>query len=349
MGRKPSGKYPNLPVGMRARVRGDTTYYYLDSGCRPRKEISLGKNYVEAVRRWVELEHGNNLAAGEILTFRQVAERYMREVIPKKAVRTQRDNIKEIEWLMKVFDNPPAPLDEIRPVHIQAYLDWRGKTAKTRANREKSLFSHIWNKARSWGITEKPNPCAGIKGFTESGRDIYIEDDVYRTVWEAADQPLRDAMDLAYLTGQRPADTLAMSETDIYDGMLLVEQGKTGQKLRISIEGELRSLLSEIVDRKKNYRIHTLALVCGETGRALSSDALRSRFNKAREKAARNNQPLAASIRAFQFRDLRAKAGTDKSDSGGMREAQQQLGHKSMAMTEHYVRNRRGQKVTPTR
>ena len=30
-----------------------------------------------------------------------------------------------------------------------------------------------------------------------------------------------------------------------------------------------------------------------------------------------------------------------------MREAQMQLGHNSMAMTEHYVRDRRGQKVSP--
>lgn len=49
------------------------------------------------------------------------------------------------------------------------------------------------------------------------------------------------------------------------------------------------------------------------------------------------------------FRDLRAKAGTDKADSHGMREAQMQLGHKNMTMTEHYVRGRLGQKVSPTK
>jgi len=32
-----------------------------------------------------------------------------------------------------------------------------------------------------------------------------------------------------------------------------------------------------------------------------------------------------------------------------MRDAQLQLGHSSMAMTEQYVRQRRGQKVNPTR
>jgi hypothetical protein len=33
-----------------------------------------------------------------------------------------------------------------------------------------------------------------------------------------ANEPLRDAMDWAYLTGQRPADTLRMTAHDIIDG-----------------------------------------------------------------------------------------------------------------------------------
>jgi len=70
---------------------------------------------------------------------------------------------------------------------------------------------------------------------------------------------------------------------------------------------------------------------------------LEFRFRTARE---------AAGIPAndFQFRDLRAKAGTDKTDStGDIRQAQKQLGHESLAMTEHYVRKRCGEKVEPTR
>ncbi|WP_065470294.1 tyrosine-type recombinase/integrase [Xanthomonas bromi] len=50
----------------------------------------------------------------------------------------------------------------------------------------------------------------------------------------------------------------------------------------------------------------------------------------------------------FQFRGLRAKAGTDKADSAGdIRQAQ--LGHASVTTTEIYVRKRKGAKATPTR
>ena len=79
-----------------------------------------------------------------------------------------------------------------------------------------------------------------------------------------------------------------------------------------------------------------------EDGQRLTYDALRQRFHKARAAAG-----LATD--AFQFRDLRAKAGTDTTESSDIRRAQLQLGHTSVQMTEHYVRARRGDKVKPTR
>ena len=45
------------------------------------------------------------------------------------------------------------------------------------------------------------------------------------------------------------------------------------------------------------------------------------------------------------FRDIRAKAGTDKKREGG--DAQVFLGHNSSAMTDKYIRNREGDRVSP--
>ncbi|KAF5292576.1 hypothetical protein FQR65_LT20254 [Abscondita terminalis] len=42
---------------------------------------------------------------------------------------------------------------------IAQYRDSR--TAKTRANREIALLSHVFNIAREWGLTTKDNPCVG--------------------------------------------------------------------------------------------------------------------------------------------------------------------------------------------
>ena len=347
MGRKPTVNL-NLPPRLRARVKaGGALWYYYDCGGKPRREIPLGNDYTTAIRRWAEFEADQPEQVSQMVTFKHVADRYVRDVLPLKAARTQRDNLGELGWLLKFFNDPPAPLESIQPSHVRKYLDWRG--TKVRATREKALLTHIWNMARAWGITNLPNPCAGIKGYIGPGRDIYIEDEVLDAVWQAADVPLRDALDLAYLTGQRPADTLAMSALHIRDGVLMVEQNKTGAKLRIEITGELATLIQRMATRKANYKIHTLALVCNETGRPLTAGALKSRFDKARITAAKQHPTLSEAIRAFQFRDLRAKAGTDKAASHGMHAAQRQLGHRTMAMTEHYVRSRRGETVKPTK
>ena len=68
-------------------------------------------------------------------TFEVIALRYEREVMPSKAARTQKDNLKELDRLRAVFG---AVLYEyIKPHYVRAYLDKRGQTAKARANREK--------------------------------------------------------------------------------------------------------------------------------------------------------------------------------------------------------------------
>ncbi|WP_408419713.1 tyrosine-type recombinase/integrase [Paraburkholderia strydomiana] len=184
---------------------------------------------------------------------------------------------------------------------------------------------------------------SGVRRNKEVGRTVCIEDDLYRRVWDAADQPPRDAMDLAYLTGQRPADTLKFAESDIRGAELWIEQGKRGKKLRIVVTGELAAVIDRVRARKLACGSKCDALVVNESGERLMRDALRFRFDRARL-AARVGKDL------FQFRDLRAKAGTDKTESSGdIRAAQLQLGHKSLKMTEHYVRERKGDKVEPTR
>lgn len=107
--------------------------------------------------------------------------------------------------------------------------------------------------------------------------------------------------------------------------------------------------------RATDQEVRSLYLLCDESGQALSQDKMRSRFDKAREAAAakaesEGNRDVAARLRAIQFRDLRAKAGTDKAEeSGDIREAQKQLGHTTVGMTEHYTRHRKGDRVTPTK
>lgn len=347
MGRKPS-KPGAIPHFRPRRQKSGKVCYYYDHGIGAdgkRREEPLGSDYGLAIKRWAEIEHASNLPSPAVLLFAWVADRYMADVAARKASRTLADNMREVAKLKEFFNDPPAPLDGIEPVHVRQYMTWRTKdgTGYVRANREKALLSHIWNYARDKGYTKLPNPCAGIKGFKEEGRDAYVEDDQFDLIWDAADECLRDAMDLAYLTGQRPADTLAFSEMDCRDGALHVRQGKTKAKVRIEIVGELAALLDRIRARKAaiKAKVYSTRFIVNEYGRPIGVHAMSLRWAKACEKA---------KVVGLQFRDLRAKAGTDKTESeGDIRQAQKQLGHSNVRTTEVYIRRRRGDKVTPTK
>jgi integrase len=206
----------------------------------------------------------------------------------------------------------------------------------------------MWNHARAWGYTDSQNPCEGIKGFSLSKRTVYISNDVFEAVYAHALQPLRDAMDLAYLTGQRPADALLMTEHDIVDGHLVVTQAKTKQPLRIVIKGKLAELVLRIHERKSKHRIVTAALLVNEHGKRLTAPVLRNQFVAARKAAAGARPDLADEIKKFRFYDLRAKAADDTSDALGEQAASALLGHENVRTTQrHYLR--RGRIVPPTK
>jgi len=331
----------NLPPRMMVVRKAAKSYYYYDAGVNaPKRYAPLGNDFVAAVRAWSDLEQGNARAAAErMLTFNDVADRYVREELPQKAERTQRDYLTHLAQLREWFGD--GPLSKIDPIHAAQYLDHR-RRSPVRANRELSLMSAIWNLARQWGATDRANPCAGVKRHTERARTTYITDAQYAALYAAAKDVLRDAMDLAYLTGQRPSDALKMRETDIRDGCIEIRQGKTRAALRIEVVGELAVLVERLRARKDGLKIHDTALVVGAHGKSVSQHWIRTLWVQARAEAG-----LPAEL---QFRDLRAKAVSDKEDAtGNIRDAQALAGHSTVAMTEVYSRSRRGRKVLPVK
>ena len=330
--------------GFRERKqKSGKTYYYFDTG---KKEIPLGADYTLAVRKWVDLASDTTTV---VTNFIDLADKYEAEELVKKAKSTQATQRGDIKMLREFFSTPsPAPLDQIKPKHIHALLQWKAKNPTT-ANRLKRTFSHMFNMARAWGYTELENPVTGIEGFALGKREVDVSDKVYRAVWEAASQPLRDAMDLAYLTGQRPGDVLKFTERQIVDGVFIIKkQSKTGTPLRIRVEGEFGQLLERIAARKAGYKVWCAYLTTNLHGLPMTKHTLRNHFEDARKAAALANPKMADDIKAMWFYDLRAKAADDTADDHGDQAAANLLGHNSVATTKrHYLR--RGKKVGPTR
>lgn len=317
-------------------------YYYNGRDSQGRRfEIPLGKDLNEAKRRWAELDCQS--PPPETGVMRIIFDRYEREIVPTKAIRTQRDNHTMLVWLRKVFDG--VNIDAITPQHIAQYRDRRGAKAPVRANRELALLSHVWNLAREWGYTAKENPVKGVRKNKETPRDFYADDAVYFAVYAAASQEVKDAMDLSYYTGQRPADVLKMRIVDVQDGALEVRQNKTGKKLRILLDG---TELGKVIDRIRTSRgkVQSWYLLATSDGKALNPWTLRKRFDEARTRATETaDEALAERIRKFQYRDIRPKAA---SEIGDLTAASKLLGHTEQEITRKvYIRV--GETVKPTK
>jgi len=333
-----------MPPGMRPRTqKSGKVYYYLDTGGRPRKEIPLGADYITALRKYVELQE--TVAPVGAAKFGDVIARYRRDVLPTLASSTIATHTSDMKHLEASFKD--APLGQVRPMHIRQFLD-KHKDKATTANRCKRLFSTLWNHARGWGYTDAENPCVGIMGHSVGKRQVYITDAVFDAVYEHASEQLREALDLGYLTGQRPGDALKIRMDDIADGVLVVDQGKTGKKLRISVTGELAALVERIRARKDGHKTECSQLLMNRDGMPMTKQVLRDHFKKAKEIASEKRPELSKEIAEFWFYDLRAKAADDSADERGEQAASDLLGHDSIKTTRrHYLR--RGKIVTPVR
>lgn len=225
MGRKPTRNL-NLPSRMRARVRNGVTYFTYDRGMvdGKRKEDPLGTDYLLAVQKWSTMHEAKPT---EKLTVGWAIGKYRASPqFDEVGLGTQADYTYALDKLVAAFGD--APLDEVRPSHVTLYLDKRGMESKHRALREKAVLSMVftWSIARDYCTV---NPVASLKTKRLPGRKhVYITDELLESVYQKASPSMKDAMDLAYYLGQRPADVLAMSESDIRSAHFDFVQGKTG-------------------------------------------------------------------------------------------------------------------------
>lgn len=325
-------------------------YYYNGRDAEGnRVEIPLGGDLDEAKIEWARLDRKATPKPAHLMG--RLFDDYEKKVIPRLKPGTQKDYMKGLKQLRDAFES--APVDAVTSQVIAQYRDAR--TAKVRANREIALLSTIFTYAREWGFTEKANPCARLRRNKETPRDFYAGKIVWDAVYAEAPPELKDAMDLAYLTGQRPADVLKATISDINNGFLIVAQGKTEKRLRIRLyEGADASNLSIFLDallkRKTMNGLRSSNLITNSVGLRMSYAMLRNRWDEARNKAAEKatlvgDKTLSELIRQFQFRDIRPKAASEIDD---INHASRLLGHSSQEMTKKVYR-RVGEIVSPTK
>lgn len=314
MGRRRKSDLDLPPLMYRKRGR----FYYGRAG------IALGADFPVALRRYAEL-HGGSAGPG---TFAEAVRLYLRDELPNKAAKTASEYERQLGTLVRVFGRCPLDGGSIRPKDVHDYLAARPRIA---GGREKALLSAVWNFARRIGLTDAPNPCAGIRA-PKARRSRYVTDAELADALAAADPVLAGFLELAYRTGQRPGDVLRMRRADVRDGALWVSQAKTGARVRVAVVGPLATLLDSL--RGLPATVASLYLVHNHRGQPLTLAAMQKRWDVVRRRIGAD----------WQIRDLRAKAATDATGR-----AQDLLGHAAASTTDGYIRRVAGAVVEPVR
>lgn len=346
---KPKVKNRHLPPRMIMRSYTNkqggvwVSYYYEHprDAAGKRKVIPLGEDLAVAKQKWAALE-GKPIPTNPT-TVRGVWELFIAwAAIPAKSglsPRTIYDRTKYWKQLNLVFGE--YPINELKPEHMLPYFNAR--SSQVGAKKELKFLGTMCNWARARGFMNAANPTTGLmRGLkVKEGRDIYVPDMDLELVYKHAGDVIKDCLDLALLTGQRPTDTRQMRWDQIKEGNLEIAQEKTNAKLRIAIVGELASVLARIRSRG----VLGLTILSDPKGQPLKEFGyFKSQFKKARDAAEEEAAEKGIPFTRFQFRDLRPKAATDLDSLSG---ANKLLGHTTEAMTAKYIRQRRGDVVQP--
>lgn len=300
------------------RGKRRTTYYTITAS---NQRINLGHDLIEAKRTLLDIEAGKPVAG----SIAELIDRYMREVSPKKAPATHKDEKASKVFLAKVFGKM-RPQD-VRPVHVARYLDERGKTAPVRANREKALLSHIYSMAMRWGIVDS-NPCRGVARNTETPRDRLVTDgELCGFMVTAISQGETGSMLalsawLAYLTSQRRGDLLRIRLDQLTDDGIMIQQGKTGSRVLIEWTQKLRQCVAEL--RALPRPVRGMFLICNKAGQPYTDAGFKAMWGRVM------TSWVEAGGERFHFHDLRAKAITKMVEDG--RQARDLSGHATDAM-----------------
>jgi len=305
--------------------------------------ISRGKYYfVDKAQKWHPLgstraEMYENLALMERTSLRldtmaDVFDRLIQEVVPERARRTRQDYIACIVNLRRAFGHMRP--QSIKPKHIYAYMDARGRKAKQRANHEKGVLSLAMRHAIRWGLIER-NPCREVPNFPSPPRDRYVTDEEFTAIRNIMPPRIRAAMDIAVMTGLRQGDILDLTNKQLKDDGIHTTHSKTGKKIIYEWTPALKAAIDLAKSARPKNRVCPYVISTRE-GSRYTRDGFKAIWQRNMRKAHENG----IIAERFTFHDLRAKAASESSHGQAL------LGHQSAATTER-IYQRKPSKVRP--
>lgn len=301
------------------------TYYFVD---HQGQWHGLGRNLPDMYRNYARF-----IELGPAQTMAGLFQKYRCEVVPLKAARSIKDNLRYLKRLEAVFGHMRP--SEVLPRHVYAYRTKRETAGKVTTNRELEVLKHVFTKAIEWGVVDI-NPARDVRKLSIPRRTRYVTDAEFQLVYAVAQPMIKVAMELAVLTGLRRGDILSLTRGHLTDEGIRVDTAKTGKTLLIEWSDTLQDVVDAAKQLSPQVRQH---LVANRRGKPYTPDGFATQWDRAMARALKNGL-----AERFHFHDLRAKSASDDT----LQTASERLGHSSTSTTERYYR-RGPQRVRPLR
>jgi integrase len=214
--------------------------------------------------------------------------------------RTREDYLKQIKKIETEFgDLPLAALDDARVT--KDFLDWRDSMANSprQADYAWTILMRLLSWARARGITLYRPPERVDRLYHADRSERIWEEQHIAAFMAVASEPLQRALVLAFETGQRQADLLALAWSAYQvDGegrpWIRLRQQKTGRRVNVPVTRSLRAVLD-------NMKRTSTQVLTNKRGEAWQSNAFRKAWGDTCKRA---------KIVGLTFHDLRGTAIT---------------------------------------
>ena len=265
-----------------------------------------------------------------------------KEVLEKRrlAAKTLKERHQQLDVVASHFDE--MVMTRITTLAISKFLDGYEAAGKGRmAQVYRSLLLDLFREAQAKGWIEA-NPVGVTKAAIVEIKRSRLTLPDFQTIYAKAEslEPwVRNSMALGLVTGQRREDVAAFRFTDVREGFLWVDQGKTGVKLRIPVSLRLDALgwsVEDVIRRCRDrvvspYMVHnSRPHAKAKPGDPLHVSSLSAAFAKARDLA----KVKGSDTQPPSFHELRSLAERLYSEQGI--DTQTLLGHKDPRMTSTY-------------
>lgn len=330
----------NRGLPARWRYKNGAYYYRVPEGLEGqwegRTEFRLGKTLTEAYQVWAKrlelYSDARSIAEG--------LDRYLYEVVPTKAPRTQQTELPVIRNLKAGFGH--MPIVSLRPCDVYAMKDKLGVRSQAQANRHIAVLSHAYTKFIEWGLTDNHPIKQKVIKYGYKPRDRYVEDWELLEFLSVAPDLILAYCPIKLITGLRKGDILSITLQCLQDDGMKVYNSKTKKWMLFEWSDELL----QAVDNIKALRRKITSVYLFHTNRGqpyVKEDRTTSGFDSIWNRAMSKALERTKLKNRFTEHDLRAKVGSDvESDE----RAQQLLNHSSIALTKRVYR-RKPNKVKP--